>query len=185
MGMIILTGPSASGKTVIAYNLDKKYGITKAITTTTREMRVGEVNGKDYYFVSKEEFENLIKEDKLVEHACYSGNFYGCSKSEVADNKVVVLDPNGLRSFKALNDKHLVSFFIETPEEEREKRMIERQDKSEKIVERLKNDRVSFNKDNIEGIDFVIYNENKTLDEVTDEVYKIYKSLIEKDPTRS
>lgn len=177
--MIILLGPSASGKTVIALNLAKKYGIKKAVTTTTREMRVGEVNGVDYFFVSKNEFEQLIKEDKLVEHACYSGNFYGCGKSEVADNKVVVLEPNGLQSFKSLKNDHLIAFYIETPEEVRKQRMIERLDKPEKIAERLTNDRVQFDKNNIKGIDFVIYNENKTLDEITDEVYKIYKKTIE------
>ena len=60
MNMIILTGPSASGKTLIAYHLQKKYGIKKAITSTTREKRVNEVNGVDYYFVDKNCFLKMI-----------------------------------------------------------------------------------------------------------------------------
>ena len=66
--MIVLSGASASGKTEAAKMLMVKYGIQKAITTTTRSMRVHEVNGKDYFFVSVEKFQQLIKEDKFVEH---------------------------------------------------------------------------------------------------------------------
>ena len=65
--MIVLIGASASGKTEAAKMLMAKYGIQKAITTTTRPMRVHEVDGRDYFFVSKEKFDQLIKEDKFVE----------------------------------------------------------------------------------------------------------------------
>ena len=66
--MIVLSGASASGKTEAAKMLTQKYGIVKAITTTTRRMRCNEVNGRDYFFVSKEQFEQMIKDDKFVEH---------------------------------------------------------------------------------------------------------------------
>ena len=64
--MIVLSGASASGKTEVAKMLAKKYGITKVVTTTTREKRNGEIHGKDYFFVSKNEFEIMIKEKKFV-----------------------------------------------------------------------------------------------------------------------
>ena len=122
MNMIILTGPSASGKTLIAYQLQKKYGIKKAITSTTREKRVNEVNGVDYYFVDKNCFLKMIEDNLLVEHTIYNSNYYGCTKKEVGDNKVVVLEPEGLKNFKALNDEHIVSFYIFAPEEIRHQR---------------------------------------------------------------
>ena len=69
--MIVLSGASASGKTEAAKMLMVKYGIQKAITTTTRSMRLNEVNGKDYFFVSKEVFEQMIQDDRFVEHTLY------------------------------------------------------------------------------------------------------------------
>ena len=94
--MIILTGASASGKTVTALNLQKRFGLIKAITTTTREMRTGDTNGVEYFFITKEEFLKRLKEGKFVEHSLYNDNFYGCGIDQVDDNKIVVLDPNGL-----------------------------------------------------------------------------------------
>ena len=102
--MIVLSGASASGKTEAAKMLMGKYGIQKAITTTTRPMRINEVNGRDYFFVSKEEFEQLIKEDKFVEHTIYNGNYYGSSKDQIANDRVVVIDLEGLKSYSRLND---------------------------------------------------------------------------------
>ena len=74
--MIVLSGASASGKTEVAKILAAKYGLIKVITTTTRPMRVGEVDGKDYFFISKEKFEELIRNDEFVEFTIYNGNYY-------------------------------------------------------------------------------------------------------------
>ncbi|MDD4005965.1 MAG: guanylate kinase, partial [Bacilli bacterium] len=71
--MIILVGASASGKTEIAKILTRKYGIVKAITHTTRDMREGEKNGVDYFFVSKDEFAALAKQNAFVETTFYNG----------------------------------------------------------------------------------------------------------------
>ena len=75
--MIVLAGASASGKTEVAKELAKKYGITKVITTTTRDMRVNEVNGRDYFFVSKEEFERMVHDGCFVEYTVFNENLYG------------------------------------------------------------------------------------------------------------
>ena len=96
--MIVLAGASASGKTEVAKELAKKYGITKVITTTTRKMRVGEVNGRDYFFVSKEEFEKMLMDNRFVEYTYYNDNLYGSTKDQIAPNKCVVIDPAGLRA---------------------------------------------------------------------------------------
>ena len=72
--MIILTGPSASGKTATCLYLQDHYGIKKVITHTTRPMRHGEVNDVDYHFVSKEEFQRMIDNDEFVEHVTFNGN---------------------------------------------------------------------------------------------------------------
>lgn len=176
--MLILTGASASGKTVTALDLQKRYGLVKAITTTTRQIRDGEKDGVDYFFVSEEEFEKRLKDGKFVESSLYNNNYYGCGIDQIADNKVVVLDPNGLHSFIALNNKHVVSFLLVCDKSIREARMHSRGDKLDKIAERLKNDVNDFSLERIGKVDFIINTDNKTINQVTDEIYKLYLTRI-------
>lgn len=178
--MILLVGASASGKTVTALDLQKRYGFKKAITTTTRKMRDGEVNGVDYFFISIEEFQKRLKEHKFVESSLYNNNCYGCGVDQIDDNKVVVLDPNGLHSFKALNNKNIVSFLLVCNEKRREERMNMRGDNKDKIVERINNDKTDFAMEKIGEVDFVINTENKSIAEVSDTIYKLYKEKLNK-----
>ena len=172
--MIVLSGASASGKTEAAKMLMAKYGILKAITTTTRPMRIHEQNGKDYFFVTKEEFERLIKEDHFVEHTIYNGNYYGSSKDQIANDRVVVIDLEGLKSYSRLDDPRIVTFYLDTCEEIRYKRMLERGDKKEDAVRRLENDRKIFAKGNIPKTNYYIDSENKSIEEVADEIFRLY-----------
>ena len=176
--MIILTGASASGKTETALGLQRKYGLKKAVTSTTRAMRVGEVNGKDYFFYTKEEFLKLKEKNHFVETTLYNSNYYGCGIDQVSDDRVIVLDPNGLHSFNALNNKSVVSFLLTCPKEIREERMIKRGDDLEKIKERLKNDEVDFDRKTIGKVNFEIDTQNKSIDEVIDTVYKLYNDYL-------
>ena len=178
--MIVLTGASASGKTVTALDLQKRHNLVKAITTTTREKRVGETNGVEYFFVTKEEFLKRLNENKFVEHSIYNGNYYGCGIDQVSDNKIVVLDPNGLHSFLKLKDKNIVSFLLIANENTRKERMCSRGDKKENIEQRIKNDVEDFSLEKIGKVDFVINTENYTIEEVSDLIYKLYKEKLAK-----
>ena len=117
--MIVLAGASASGKTEVAKILASKYGIVKAIATTTRDLRVGEVNGRDYFFVSKDEFKKMIEDGRFVEHTIYNDNYYGSTKDQVAKNKCVVVDPAGLKAYIALHDSNIITFFLDSTENTR------------------------------------------------------------------
>lgn len=172
--MIILVGASASGKTATALELQRKYGLIKAVTTTTREMRAGEHNGVDYFFISRKEFLDRNKKGLFVETTLYNDNFYGCGVDQVDDNRIIVLDPNGLHAFKALNDDHVISFLIECNEKQREARMRSRGDKEEKITQRLENDVIDFDKRKIGKTDFVIKTDDLTIEEAADIIYKKY-----------
>jgi guanylate kinase len=172
--MILLIGASASGKTEAAKLLHVKYGIVKAITHTSRTPREGERNGVDYFFVSKEEFLKLLSKDFFVEHALYNGNYYGCSKNQIDDGRCVVVEPNGLRSFLALKDHSIVTFFLEATEATREKRMLLRGDKLESILRRLEIDRKDFALENIAPTDYRIMTDDKSLEEVVDDIYVKY-----------
>ena len=112
--MIILIGPSASGKTEIAKKLISTFGYKKFVTTTTRNKRVGETDGIDYYFISVDEFKENLANNKFIETTIYNNNYYGSYKSEMGDNKVLIVEPNGLKAFQSLNDPHIISFFIDS-----------------------------------------------------------------------
>ena len=178
--MIVLSGASASGKTEVAKLLAKTYGITKIITTTTRPMRVGEVNGKDYFFVSVDEFKKMIDEGRFVEYTNYNNNFYGSTKDQIQDNRCVVIDPSGLNAYMSLNDPRIVTFYLEVTEETRYQRMLNRGDKIADAKKRILNDRIVFNKDVALKVDFIVDNENNSLDEVTKMVYETYLKELEK-----
>ena len=176
--MIVLAGASASGKTEVAKELAKKYGITKVITTTTRKMRKGEMNGRDYFFVSKEEFEKMIADGRFVEFTYYNDNLYGSTKDQIAPSKCVVIDPAGLRAYIALNDPKIVTFFLDSEEETRYKRMLLRGDDEEVAKNRIQHDRLAFKPGNIADVDFHIDSERFNIEGVADMVYKKYLEIL-------
>ena len=169
-----------SGKTVTALDLQKRHGLVKAITTTTREKRVGETDGVEYFFVTKEEFQKRLSENKFVEHSLYNGNFYGCGIDQVSDNKIVVLDPNGLHAFLKLKDKNVVSFLLIADEKTRRERMVSRGDKAENVASRIENDVKDFSLENIGKVDFVINTENHSIEQVSDMIFDLYQQKLNK-----
>ncbi len=142
--MIVLTGPSASGKTATCLYLQEHYGIKKVITHTTRMKRVGEVDDVDYHFVSVEEFLKLKEEGAFIESVYYNGNYYGTSKDEVKLDKCLAVELNGAKTYRSLNDPHIVLFYMKAKEETRKERMEKRGDEEVKIVSRIDNDRQAF-----------------------------------------
>jgi len=95
--LIVLSAPSGSGKTTIAKAIMQKYpSIVFSVSATTRSLRNGEQHGKDYYFLSREEFERRIKAGKLVEWEEIYGDLYGTLKSEIdgalETGRVMLLD---------------------------------------------------------------------------------------------
>ena len=83
--LVVISGPSGVGKGTVRkalFNMPK-HNLTYSVSMTTRKMRPGEVNGTDYYFVSKEEFEKKIEEGKFLEYAEFVGNYYGTPLDKV------------------------------------------------------------------------------------------------------
>ena len=99
-------------------------------------------------------------------------------ENEVADNKAVILEPQGVTNFLKLNDPHIVVFVLMCSEVTRYNRMVYRGDSPESIEERIKNDRIAFSNDKLSFADYTIDTDNKTLMEITDQVYKLYNSKI-------
>lgn len=105
--LIIIAGGSGTGKTTVETLLSQDPNIVKLVSTTTRLPREGEVNGKDYYFISKEEFDTELKKGRFLEHVIYDGNYYGVH-GKVIDlilgtqkkNGVIIVDVAGFRQIK-------------------------------------------------------------------------------------
>lgn len=176
--MLILIGASASGKTEVAKTLAKKYNITKIVTYTTRIPRINETNGIDYNFVTVEDFAKLTSEHFFVETTYYNNNYYGTAKKDVKDDKCIILDPNGLKSFNTLNDRRVISIYLDSAETFRKERMISRGDKLEDVEKRLINDRITFNKANLNGIDFVIESNEISIEELSEKVKDVYLNAL-------
>ena len=172
--MLVISGASASGKTEVAHVIAKKYGLKRVITVTTREKRNGEVDGLDYFFVTKEQFLDLIKENKLVEYTIYNNNYYGSKKDQILDNNILVIEAEGLKSYIALKNPRIITFALVADSNTRKQRMISRGDKLEDVERRLKSDTVVFSKENLKGIDFFIENINQTIEETAEDVYHKY-----------
>lgn len=143
-----LAAPSGGGKTTLCQMLLKKYPDTRlSISFTTRAPRINEKEGVDYYFVSREQFKELIDRGVLAEWAEVHGRFYGTGKEFLEDqrrqNKVVLFDVDvqGVDSLKQIYPDDTLSIFIEPPSlPELEARLRGRKTEEEsKIIERLKN----------------------------------------------
>lgn len=120
--LIVISGPSGCGKTTIAREILRRYpDIVFSVSATTRPKRNTEVNGKDYFFISKNEFEKKINQDELIEWEQIYDDYYGSLKSEVEkaiNNGSSILfdvDVKGALSIKEKYPKDSILIFIKPP----------------------------------------------------------------------
>jgi guanylate kinase len=119
--VFVITGPSGVGKgTLISKLLERVPGLELSVSATTREPRNGEVDGRDYHFLSREEFDRRIEREDFLEFATYSGNRYGTLRSEVrkrldAGHSVVLeIEVQGARQVRAAM-RESIQVFIAPP----------------------------------------------------------------------
>ena len=120
--MFVLSSPSGVGKTTLTKKLASNNSNFKiSISHTTRKPRPNEIDGKDYYFVNEEKFNQLIKNNSFLEYCKIFGNYYGTQKKPVLEyilkNKDVLFDIDwqGTQQLKGVKDISLVTFFILPP----------------------------------------------------------------------
>ena len=146
-------------------------------TTTTRPMRLNEVNGRDYFFLSKEEFIAKEKSGAFVETTFYNNNYYGSNKDQIAKNVSIVVDPKGLDAYLAENNPIIVTFVLSASENTRFNRMLIRGDKLKDAKERIKRDKIEFENEKVKKAHYFIETDSLSIEEVADKVYQIYSSL--------
>ena len=178
--LVVLSGPSGSGKdTVLEQVFKKEPSLQKSISMTTREIRESEVDGKDYYFVSKEYFEKQISAKNMLESAIYNTNYYGTPKAPVdkwlEDEKTVVLkiEVQGAEKIRKLYPD-CVSIFVMPPSMQvLEKRLRGRNtDSEESILMRL--DAARGEMQCAEKYDYIVFND--VLEDAVDDICAIIKA---------
>ena len=166
-GMFILSSPSGAGKTTLVKKISKNKNFFVSISHTTRLPRPNEINGKDYYFISKNHFKKLIKKGKFLEHARVFENYYGSSKDIVINklksgkNIIFDIDWQGTRQIrnKKLKYKLLTIFILPPSKKELLKRLIKREKKNMSTVKkRMKGFKKDLSK--WRDYDYVLINDN-------------------------
>ena len=144
--LIIVSGPSGSGKSTVTKIVKDKLNIPLSISATTRNPRDGEIDGKDYFFLSKEEFKNKIANDEFYEYAEVHGNYYGTLKKTVEENLdkglnvILEIDVQGALIAKEKKKDAVLVFFRTKDMDILEKRLRDRKTDSEEVIQtRLKN----------------------------------------------
>jgi guanylate kinase len=142
--LYIITGPSGCGKSTLVQQVLKKVGdVWFSVSHTTRKMRDTEKEGKDYYFISRPEFEQMIKEERLVEWTVFHDHYYGTSKREVEKkgargDLLLDIDVHGAEQIKSKLKKAIFIFILPPSFEELKRRLEARgQESAEFIQERL------------------------------------------------
>ncbi len=175
--LVVLSGPSGSGKGTLLKRVREEYeNIRFSISATTRSPREGEVDGKNYFFVTAEQFKSMIDNDKLVEWVEYCGNYYGTPRQYVEESTSQGFDilleievEGALNIIKKYPD--CVSVFILPPSFEELRRRIEgrgteKPDVIDRRLERAKNE-LKF----VNHYDYVVINDN--LEEAASEIINI------------
>ena len=181
--IVILSSPSGAGKTTLVRKISKLKNYKISISHTTRTPRTNEVNGKDYFFVKKKEFRNLIKKKKFLEHAKVFKNYYGSSKKLVLSklkkgkNVIFDIDWQGTKQIKQKKLKYkLITFFILPPSRKILYQRLSRRDMRDKLIveERMQ----QFDKDILKwrSYDFVVINDD--LDLCYKQIIKLIKSKL-------
>lgn len=137
---VVLSGPAGSGKDTLLNEFFQLGGAAKTISATTRAPREGERHGVDYYFISREEFEQHIAGERLLEYTEYCGNYYGTLKAEVERicaaglDVILKIEVEGGKAIKALLPDALLIFLLPPSAEELERRLRGRGTETEEAV---------------------------------------------------
>ena len=164
--MVILSSPSGVGKTTLTKKIQQKHQSFKiSVSHTTRSARTNEIDGIDYFFISKDKFKKLIKEDKFYEYAQIFGNYYGTLKKNVDDtlknNDILFdIDWQGTKQLSKFKNLKLIKIYLiaENKEVLKERLTKRNQNTPEEVKRRFK----AFDEDitHWNDYDYIVINKN-------------------------
>lgn len=164
--LIIVSGFSGAGKGTLVKKLIEEYdGYALSISATTRQPRPGEEDGREYFFLQKEQFERKIEENGLIEYACYCDNYYGTPREyverQLADGKDVILEIEiqGALKVRKQYDDALLLFVMPPSADELRRRLVGRGTETEEVIGK-RMQRAAEEAEGIEEYDYIVVNDD-------------------------
>lgn len=178
--LVVVSGFSGVGKGTLMRCLTERYGYyALSISATTRAPREGEEDGREYFFKTKEEFEQLIEEDRLIEYACYCGNYYGTPRDYVEDQMeqgrdvILEIELQGALKIKEKYPDALLLFVMPPDAQTLMERLRGRGTESEEII-RTRLERAVEESADVDQYDYMIVNDE--LDQCVEELHHLIDS---------
>ncbi len=178
--LVVVSGFAGTGKGTVMKELLKKYdSYALSVSATTRQPRPGEVDGREYFFKTKEEFEKMIGEDAFVEHACYVGNYYGTPKAYVEEqlsigkNVILEIEIQGALKIKEQFPQALLLFIVPPSAEVLKQRLTDRGTETPEVIEK-RLARAVEESQGIENYDYLVVNDD--LEECVENVHHMIQS---------
>ena len=178
--LAIISGFSGAGKGTVVNKLLEKDNYAVSISATTREPRQGEVDGKNYFFKSRDEFENMIENNQLIVYAEYVGNYYGTprdyvfKKLEEGYDVILEIEMQGALKVKEKFPETALIFITPPSADELKKRLVGRGTETiEQIDKRMS--RAVDECDYMNKYDYIVVNDD--LDECVDEIHRLLQSI--------
>ena len=178
--LLVVSGFSGAGKGTLMKELVRRYdNYALSISATTRKPREGEADGREYFFKTVEEFEEMIKQDALIEHACYVGNYYGTPRTyveqqlELGKDVILEIEIQGALKVKERFPDTLLLFVTPPSARVLKERLVGRGTESMDVIEeRLQ--RAGEEAEGMEQYDYIVVNDD--LDECVEYVHHIIQS---------
>ncbi|KAL4516076.1 hypothetical protein Ndes2526B_g00785 [Nannochloris sp. 'desiccata'] len=177
--VVVVSGPSGVGKDAVIRRLqEKRQDLHFVVTATSRPMRPGEVDGVDYFFVSREQFEDWINEGQLLEHAVVYGEYKGIPKQQVDEalsrgtDVILRVDVQGAKTMRKILPGLLTIFLVAESEAELVERLISRKtETAEKMAVRVKTARDEMAR--VKEFDYVVVNRDGAMEETVEQIEAI------------
>ena len=180
--LIVISGPSGAGKDTILQRMkERELPFHFVVTATTRPRRDNEIDGRDYFFVSKDEFARMIDEDELIEYAIVYGDYKGIPKQQVRDalasgkDVIMRIDVQGAESVRKLAPEAMLIFITVDSEEELFNRLRERKtETADSLKLRMATARKELQR--VSDFDYVVLNRDFHLDDTVDTIRAIIQA---------
>jgi guanylate kinase len=178
--LVVVSGFAGTGKGTVMKELLRRYdSYALSISATTRNPRPGEVDGREYFFKTTEEFEQMIEKNEFVEYACYVGNYYGTPKKyvqeqlEAGKDVILEIEIQGALNIKSQFPNALLLFIAPPSADVLKARLVGRGTESEDVIEQRLARAVEESK-GIENYDYLVVNDD--LDECVETVHQMIQS---------
>ncbi|MBQ7336521.1 MAG: guanylate kinase [Clostridia bacterium] len=174
--LIVLSGPSGSGKDTVRERLMKRESFAFSVSATTRAPRPGEADGVDYHYISREQFEEKIRNGEMLEYTVYNGNYYGTLLKEALNviesgrNLILVIEVEGAMNIKHLYPEAVLIMLLPPSFAEQERRLRKRGTEDEDVI-RGRLERTREEVTYLPQYDYLVYNVD--IDACTEEILGI------------